>query len=181
MLTGSHYLVGIALVNDGDGVGSDDLVKRHLHSRQQVQSLLHHDVLHQLHQHLRIGIADEVYPFGLQLLLDVGIVLDDAVVDDSQVLRLRVVRVRILRRGFAMCSPAGMGNTNGTAHILVATKLTQIIDLPFRLVDVQVAPAVNQCHTSRVVPTVFQSAQTFNQDGKSIFRSDVSYYSTHNR
>ena len=80
-----------------------------------------------------------------------------------------------------MGRPTGMSNTDGTTYILVVSILAQIVNLTFRLVDVQVALAVDQRHARRVVPTVFQSAQAFNQDGKSLFRSDVSYYSTHNR
>ena len=42
-------------------------MERHLHSFEQRQVLLHHDVLHELHKHLGIGVALELHAFRLKL------------------------------------------------------------------------------------------------------------------
>ena len=88
LLAGGDDLRRIILVEHGDGVGTDHLVECHLHGRQQVELLVVLDILYQLHQHLRVRVADEVYALRLQLRLQVSIVLDDTVVDDGEVLRL---------------------------------------------------------------------------------------------
>jgi FlaG/FlaF family flagellin (archaellin) len=78
-----------------------------------------------------------------------------------------------------MRGPAGMGDTDGTAHVLVVTELTKIVNLAFRLIDVQVSITVNEGYASRVVATVFQSPESFNQNRIGLFRANITYYSTH--
>ena len=88
LLTGSNNLAGVALVDDGNGVGTYHLIEGHLHSLQQRQLLLDHHVFHQLHQHLGVCVALKGHTLVYQLLLDVGIVFDDAVMNDGQIVRL---------------------------------------------------------------------------------------------
>ena len=121
LLAGSDNLAGITLVDNGNGISTDDLIEGYLNGLQQRELLLHHDILHQLHQHLGIGIRLEMDAFLDKLRLDVGIVLNDAIVDNSQVMTFRIVRMRITARGLTMCCPASVRNTNGTTHVLVIT------------------------------------------------------------
>ena len=172
--------VTMADIQYGDGVGTDHLVERHLNGLQQFQMLVFLDILNQLHQHLRVGIADEVYALGLQLRLQVGVVLDDAVVDDGQVLRLRVVRVSVPAGGLAVGGPACVGDAYGTAHVLVGTILRQVVHLALRLIHVQVAASVQQRHAGTVIATILQPSEALDQDGISILLSNISYDSTHN-
>ena len=80
-------LIRVALINDGDGIGANHLIEGHLYSCQQVELLLLLDVLDELHQHLRVGIRLKLHALGLQFCLQVGIVLDDTIMNDSQILR----------------------------------------------------------------------------------------------
>ena len=97
LFAGSHNLIGIPLVEHSDGVGTNHLIERHLNGLQQRKVLLHHHILNELHQHLGIRIALELHVLGLQFLFDIGIVLDDAIVDDGQIMRLRIVGMCIAR------------------------------------------------------------------------------------
>ena len=87
LLAGGDNLVGVALVDHGDGIGANHLVERHLYRCQQVELLLLLDILDELHQHLGVGIRLELDALCLQLGLQVGIVLNDTIMDDSQILR----------------------------------------------------------------------------------------------
>ena len=147
LLTGSHDLIGITLVEHGDGVGTNHLIECHLNGLQQRQVLFHHHIFYQLYQHLGVGIADKLHTLGPQFLLDIGIVLDDAVVDDGQIVRLRVMGMGISRRRLTMRSPAGMGDADGSAHILVAAILTKIIHLALCLIDIQFTVGIDHRHT----------------------------------
>ena len=158
LLACSHNLFGVALIEHGNSIGTYHLIQSHLDGGQQIKLLVHLNILYELYQHFRIGIALEMNTFRHQLFLDVGIILDDTVVDDGQVVALRIVRVGITTGGFSMGGPTRMSDANGAAHILVRTKLHEVVDFSFRLVDVQVAISVNQSHASRVVTTIFQSA-----------------------
>ena len=99
--------------------------------------------------------------------------------DNSQIVRLRIVRVCIARRGFAMGSPTGMGNTHTTTDILVAAVFCQVVNLTFCLINIEIAVTVNQRYTGRVITSVFQSSETFNQHRISLLMADISNYSTH--
>ena len=92
-------------------------MKNQLHCGEKIHRLALHYVLHKLHQHLGVGVAAEGDALLLQLLLQVGIVLDDAVVNYREVLRLRVVRVRITRRRLAMRCPSCVRYTYGARDV----------------------------------------------------------------
>ena len=87
LLAGCDNLIRIALIDDSDGIGANHLIERHLYRCQQVELLLLLDILDELHQHLRVGIRLKLHALGLQFGLQVGIVLDDTIMDDSQILR----------------------------------------------------------------------------------------------
>ena len=179
LLAGGNNLVGVALVEHRNGIGANHLAERHLHRRQQVDALVFLDILDELDEHLGVGVALELHAFLLQLLLQVGVVLDDAVVDDGQIARLRIMGVRIAARRLAVGSPAGVGNADGAADVLVGAILAEVVNLALRLIDIQLALAVDKRHACRVVATILEPAQSFYQDGEGIFLSDISYYSAH--
>ena len=72
-----------------------------------------------------------------------------------------------------------MGNTDTSTHILVATKLGQVINLSLCLVDIQRIVTIDEGDTCRVISSIFKSAKTFDKDRISFFLSYISYYSTH--
>ena len=78
-----------------------------------------------------------------------------------------------------MSSPTSMSNTNGTTNILITTIFTKIVNLTFRLVNVQVAIIIDESYTGAIVSAIFQSAQAFDKYWESFFIPDVSYDSTH--
>ena len=141
--------------------------------------LLHHDIFHQLHQHFGVGVRLELHTFLYEFLLDVGIILNDAVMDDGQAMRLGKVRMGIAARRLAMSSPARMGDTYSTTHILITTIITEVVNLTLRLKDIQCAVIVNQRNASTIVTTIFQSSKTFDKYRKCFLCANISYYSAH--
>ena len=87
LLTGCNNLIGITLVDYSDCIGTDHLIESHLDSCQQIELLMLLDILDQLHQHLCICVRLKFHTFRLQFFLQVGIVLDNAVMDNRQILR----------------------------------------------------------------------------------------------
>ena len=86
------------------------------------------------------ALIDEVF-------LDLGIILDDTVMDNGEILRLGIMRMGIHRRGFSVGSPTGMSNTYRTCDILVGAEILQICHLSFGLIDIEVVPFVDQGDT----------------------------------
>ena len=78
-----------------------------------------------------------------------------------------------------MGSPTCVGDTYRTRHILVTAIFRQIIYLAFCLIDIQLIVAIDKCHTSRVISSIFKAPKTLNQNGEGFFLSNISYYSTH--
>ena len=152
----------------------------HLHSFEQRQVLLHHDVFHELHKHLRVGVAFELHTLCLKLHLDVGIVLDYAVMDDGKIMASGVMRMGVACRRLAVRRPACMGNAHAARHILVAAILRQVVDLAFGFIHIQLSAVANHCHAGTVIAAILQALQAFNQNRISFLRSDVTYNSTHN-
>ena len=169
----------MTLVNDSDGVSTYHLIESYLNGSQQVEFLTLHDILHELHEYLGIGVRAERHSFRLELSFQVSIVLDDTIMDNGKILRLRIMRMRIDGRGLTMGRPSGMCDTDSTADILVTAIFHQIVYLSFCLADIQVTIVINQCDTCRVVTTILQASQTFNQNRESVLLSNISYYSAH--
>ena len=65
-----------------------------------------HLALDEVRDDLGVGLGDERVPFLLQLLLQIEIVLDDAVVDDDDAAGAVAVRVRVLLGRTAVRRPA---------------------------------------------------------------------------
>ena len=85
----------------------------------------------------------------------------------------------VTRRGLTVGGPAGVGDADGTADILVTTIFYEIIHFSLRLIDVQCAIVVYKRYTSAVVATILQSSKTFDQNRKSFLCAYITYYSAH--
>ena len=154
LLASSNNLAGVALIDNSNGISTYHLIKSHLYGLQQRELLLDHYVFDQLYEYLSICIALELNTLTDEFCLDVSIILDYTVVDNSQIMTLGIVRMGITTGRFTMGSPTGMGYTNMTRHILVTTILSQIINLSLCLVNIQFVTFVNQSNTSRIVTTI---------------------------
>ena len=131
LLTGSDNLIRIALVEHSDGVCTDHLIESHLNSCQEIELLMFLDILNELHQHLSIRIRNEGHTFSLEFLLQICIVLNDTIMDDSQVMALGIVGMGIARGRLTMSGPTRVRDTDISTYILIVTVFTQIVDLAF--------------------------------------------------
>ena len=87
-LAGTDQLLGMTLVDDADGVGTDDFLQGDAHGRDEVIVAQAHGVVDELHQHLRVRLGTEGVTSLQELLAQGGVVLYDAVVDEGEVSRL---------------------------------------------------------------------------------------------
>ena len=114
----------------------------------------------QVDEHLTVGLGLEHMALGLQLALDRGIILDDAVMDHRQPARLVGVGMGIFRRWTAVCRPTGMGDPQGRlgAEPLIPPAihhLLKVTHLP-ALLDCMELAALDHHKPRRVIPAVFQ-------------------------
>ena len=108
------------------------------------------------------------------------VILDDTIVDQRKFVVLGIMRMRVHITRFAVRSPAGVGDAHGTGNILAFSRSLQVLDLPFGLVDDQIAIVVHQRHAGAVIPPVFEPGQALDQDRIGLTPSDISHDSTHN-
>jgi hypothetical protein len=116
--------------------------------------------------------------FALQLLLQVEVILDDAVVDDDDLAGAVAVGVRVLFSRPAVGGPARV------ADAVVARNRLQRDDV-FELGKLSgAAPQIDRTvahdgHTRRVVAAVLEPAQPFDEDRDDFLRADISDDSAH--
>ena len=104
-------MVGLVRAHYNDSVGSDNFVQREAHGLLKIDLLFVLNVLNEVDEDLGVGIAREGVAFGCEQLFELGIVLDDSVVDNDKSSGIGCVRVRIAVRRLAVGSPAGVSDT----------------------------------------------------------------------
>ena len=179
-LPGAHQLVGMLLLQNGDGIGTDDVLQRTLYGGEQAAFAFLLGVFNQLHQHLGVGFAAELVAFLLEHGAQGLVVLDNTIVHQREVAALAQVRVGIDGVGLAVGGPAGVGDADAARGILGGTFLLKSRHFAGGFVDVEVAFGVDHTYSGRVVAAVFQSMKALYQNRVSFLLTDVSYYSTHN-
>ena len=110
-----------------------------------------------------VGVAVEDDAFGLELALEGGVVLDDAVVDDGDQAVAAEVRMGVAIGGRAVRGPAGVADAGAAGRGLIAQMAGQVGDAAGPLAQVQVV-AGQRGEAGAVVAAIFQAAQAFEQD-----------------
>ena len=116
---GADNLVGMALLENGNGIGTHDVLERELDGIVEVAFVGDHHEFDQLDEHFGVGLAAEGHAVFLQFGAEGFVVLDDAVVYQREVFGLGDMRVSVGGVGFAMSGPAGVGDADGAADVLV--------------------------------------------------------------
>src|SRR5262249_9160457 len=123
------------------------------------------------------GVAAELDALGLQLSVQLTVVLDDAVVDDGHPLGAVQVRmgVAVVRR--AVGGPPGVPDTGRAGNRQPGQLLVQVLDPPGLLGRLQLFP--DDGHAGRVVAAVLQPAQSLDDDVECLARADITYDPAH--
>src|SRR5216684_502719 len=132
-----------------------------------------HLTLDQMRDDLRVGFRDELVALPLELLLQIQVVLDDAVVDDDDLARAVAVRVGVFLGWPAVRRPARVADA-------VLTRQRIGDDHPFEVR--QLAGASPQVHRAavhdrdarRIVAAVLELSQPLDENGHDILRPDIS-------
>ena len=118
-----------------------------------------------MREDLRIGLALKVMATALQLLAQLGEVLDDAVVDDGDAAIAAGVGVSVDDRGLAVGSPAGVADTAGSVAVDVGKLALQARDLAHAADDIEVrrgALAHLERDTRGVIAAIFHTLKARN-------------------
>src|SRR6267142_2694199 len=126
-----------------------------------------------------VGFGDELMALALQLLFQLQVIFDDAVVNYHNLPGAVAMRVRVFFRGTAMRGPTCMSDSIRAFNRRFLESFLKVPQFSWRAADFQLA-VVHYGNSGGVVTAVFQFAQAFNYDGNDFFRSYVTDNSAHN-
>src|SRR5260221_4734565 len=118
---------------------------------------------------------------ALQLLFQLQIICDSAVVHDYDLPGAFAMRVRFFFGGAAVVGPARVADSVGALDGRVAQPLFEVAQFSGGAANFEFAVLRDDGDSRRVVSAVFQLAQPFNDDGHDFFRSDITDNSAHTR
>ena len=169
--------VGLAPVEDRDGIGAVRLAQR---GPQRVRDVARVRLLHEMGEHLGVGLRAEPVAPREEPVAEVPEVLDDAVVDDRDRARAVGVGVGVEVVRAAVRRPAGMGEADRRrGGCRVEQRRAQVGQLARALLHEQLAGGGHEGDAGRVVPPVLEAREAIEQDGGRIARSDVSDDAAH--
>ena len=174
-----HQLVRLQDADHRDAVRPADFLQRRRHRLLQRDALDVH-LPHQVREDLRVGLALEDVALGQQKLLERGIVLDDAVVDQRDPPGVVKMRVGVEFVGFTMRSPAGVRDAD-RAFLDGRIGVDQIFqhgDASGRLVCQQRLAGVH-ADPGGVIPAILQALEALDQHGAGLLVADITDNSAH--
>ena len=137
-------------------------------------------LLHQVRDDLGVRLGDELVALALQLVLQVEVVLDDAVVDDDDLARAVAVRVGVLLGGPAVRGPPRV------ADAVLAFEWLRPDDILEAGQLAGAAPQIDRAvphhrDARRVVAAILEPPQAVDEDRDNFFGSDVTDDAAHRR
>ncbi len=118
---------GVILENDGQRIGARHPAQHGLH-RSAVAQAVADEFGQELGHDFRIGLRGEGCAVGDQFVLELGKILDDAVVNDGNAIGEMRMGIGFGRR--AMGRPAGVGNADRAGQRLAAQLYSRLTSLP---------------------------------------------------
>src|SRR6185369_4330563 len=137
-------------------------------------------VLDEMADDLRVGLGLEFMAGGREALLELQIILDDAVVHDDELLRAIGVRMGVLFRWAAVRGPAAVAEPDLAVHGRRRQQVGQLADLADAAAQLQPA-AVQDGDARRVVAPVFEALEALEQDRRNLLAADVPDDAAHPR
>jgi hypothetical protein len=128
---------------------------------------------------LGVRFGDELMILLPQIVFQIEIVLDDAVMNHDHPGGAVAMRVGVFFSGPAVRSPARMAHAVGAVERLLAQHIFKIAQLALGALNLQVVVFIHHRDSGRVIAAIFKFAQPIDDERDNLFISNVSNYSTH--
>ena len=179
-VAGTEDLAGVVRKHEAERIGTAHTQDGAGNGAQGAFAILFIIVIDEFDDALGIGLRVEPVAVSLQLVADLFIVLDDTVVNADDRVVIRVMRMSIGLRRSAMGRPAGVPDAAGADDGFDGSDLVfEIGDPPLLLDGDRRILSIANGNTGRVITSVFEFGQAFQQNGSSLFLTNISYDSTH--
>ena len=118
-------------------------------------------------------------PFLFQLLLQLHVVFDDAVVNDDDLALAVAVRMGILFGGPAMRGPARVAQAVDAVDGVLADGLLEIGQLAGGAANLQMAVFADHGDAGGIVASIFEAPKPVQDEGYNLLRADIADYAAH--
>ena len=177
VLPGGDELFGMLGADDAQAVGAFDAVEHLLHGVQDVPLIV---VVQQLGHHFRVRIRVEQDALLLQELLDLHVVLNDAVVHHCDAAGVTEQGMGVDVGRLPVGGPAGVTDADGAEHFFAAVHLFgQHAQATLGLGHLETLHRVQQRQTRRVISSVFHASEPLQQNGSGLLLADKTDNTTH--
>ena len=178
ILPGAQQTVRVVGADDAQSIGPVHGVEHPDHGLKDVAAV-GIVVVQQLGYHLRVRLGPKAVALVEQLLLQLGVVFDNAVVYHSDAATLAHMGVGVDVIGLPVGGPAGVTDAQMARQIRpVVGQIAEHLQPATGLLHPQL-PIAAHGDARRVVAPVLQTAQTVQQDGSRFLLAHVSYNSAH--
>ena len=133
----------------------------------------------QMRDNLSISFSDESMIFLPQVVLQLEIVFDDAVMNDDHSASAIAMRVGVFFGRTTVCGPTRVAHAVRAIDRIFLQDVFKIAQLALSPANLQLVILVNSGNAGRVVAAIFKLAQALDDQRHDLFVSDVSDYSTH--
>jgi len=172
-----HDLVRIFRGHEHQGINAAQLFQRAAYCF--LERRIFGMFLDQVRDDFRVCFRSELMSFALQLLLQLQIIFDDAVVHHDDLPGAVAMRMRVLFGGAAMRRPAGVADSVSAFDGRFLQGFFEIAQFPGRAANFQFAVLRYDGDSRRIIAAIFQFAQAFNDDRNDLLRPDITDNSAH--
>jgi hypothetical protein len=169
--------LGLLLTDDRERVRALELRDGGAHGLEQILLRLQM-VVYTMGDHFGVGLRSEFVTGLLQILAQLFVVLDDAVVNDGEAV-VRDVRVGIALRGHAVRRPARVRDAHLAVGRVRVDRVLEHLHLADGAQPLEVRRAIEHRDAGGVVAAILEPAQAFHQDRDDVALSDGSDDAAH--
>ena len=134
----------------------------------------------QMREHFGVGVGFELVPGTDQFLFERVVIFNDAVMDDGDFAGSIEVRMAVSVGRNAVRGPARVADAEAAGGRFGFQNAGEALVNPALFLAQRESIAVQHRHAGAVIAAIFQPPQSFEQDGRGRFFSDVSNDAAHN-
>ena len=135
--------------------------------------------LDEMRDNFGIGFSDELVAFAHQFVLQLEIILDDAVVHHDDFPGAIAMRMRIFFSGAAVRGPARVADAIDPIYGVFAEHFLEIAQLSGCTANFELAIVVHNGDPRGIIAAIFEAAQAVQNQRNNFFRSDITNNSAH--
>ena len=138
-----------------------------------------HVFLHQMSHDLGVGLGDELVALFFELVLQLDVIFDDAVVNDDDLALAVAMRMGVLFGGAAVRGPARVAQAVDAIDGGEANGFFEIAQLARGAAQFELAVVIDHGDAGGIVSAIFEAAKPIEDERDNLLRADISDNAAH--